>query len=146
MPKEGDRIGATDPYSHSLQWSRRFIGLKLFLSLVVAGWEGYASAIRHQTDMGVLLRKKLIDARWKVVNDTPLPLVCFTDDSAAWDPVICQGIADAVIASEKAWISTIRLGTDKRPALRACITNCRTEPHHIDALLAILDDARQSKR
>jgi glutamate/tyrosine decarboxylase-like PLP-dependent enzyme len=52
MPKEGDRMQITDPFTHSLQWSRRFTGFKLFLSLAVAGWSGYAAAIRHQTEMG----------------------------------------------------------------------------------------------
>jgi aromatic-L-amino-acid decarboxylase len=37
MPKEGERMQVTDPFAHSLQWSRRFIGLKLFMSLAVAG-------------------------------------------------------------------------------------------------------------
>jgi glutamate/tyrosine decarboxylase-like PLP-dependent enzyme len=144
MPKEGDRLGAIDPYSHSLQWSRRFIGLKLFLSLVVAGWDGYAAAIRHQTAMGVLLRKKLVEARWKVVNETPLPLVCFIDDRATWNSAECQRIADTVVASGKVWISTILLGAEKRAALRACITNCRTEPCHIDGLIAVLEKARHT--
>jgi glutamate/tyrosine decarboxylase-like PLP-dependent enzyme len=52
MPKEAKRLPVTDPYSHSVQWSRRFIGLKVFLSLAVAGWEGYIKAIRHQVTMG----------------------------------------------------------------------------------------------
>jgi len=35
--------GEVDLYQNSLQWSRRFIGLKLFLSLASAGRDGYAS-------------------------------------------------------------------------------------------------------
>ena len=30
-----------DPYVTTVQWSRRFLGLRLFLSLAVAGWDGY---------------------------------------------------------------------------------------------------------
>ena len=48
----GSVLPVADPYAHSMQWSRRFIGLKLFLSLAVAGWEGYEEAIRRQTAMG----------------------------------------------------------------------------------------------
>ena len=33
---------ALDPYLNSVQWSRRFLGLRLFLSLAAAGWEGWA--------------------------------------------------------------------------------------------------------
>lgn len=142
MPREGERMTVTDPFTHSLQWSRRFIGLKLFLSLVVAGWDGYADAIRHQTEMGSLLRTKLTDREWRVVNKSPLPLVCFTDAKQTWDLAACQKVADAVVHSGQAWISTIQLGSSKKPALRACITNYATMPHHLDVLLTALDRAR----
>ena len=33
-----------DPYLNTVQWSRRFLGLRLFLSLGGAGWDGYARA------------------------------------------------------------------------------------------------------
>src|SRR3954464_3340495 len=59
MPREGSVLPVADPYAHSMQWSRRFIGLKLFLSLAVAGWQGYEEAIRRQTAMGDLLRERL---------------------------------------------------------------------------------------
>lgn len=144
MPKEGGRMQVIDPFTHSLQWSRRFIGLKLFLSLAVAGWDGYAAAIRQQTEMGELLRSKLIRENWQVINQTPLPVVCFTDGASEWDLNSCQKIADAVVASGQAWISTVQLGKQKRPALRACITNYLTETHHIDALIAILNQVRDS--
>lgn len=133
MPKEGERMHAVDPYSHSLQWSRRFTGLKLFLSLAVAGWDGYAATIRHQTAMGDRLRTRLTEEGWRIVNATPLPLVCFT--MPGWTLPDCQQVANAVIESGQAWISTIQLGPQKQPALRACVTSYRTEPRHIDALV-----------
>ena len=146
MPKEGETMQVTDPFAHSLQWSRRFIGLKLFLSLVVAGWEGYSAAIRHQTEMGELLRSRLVKENWKIVNRTLLPLVCFTDAEGTWDSADCQRIANAVVSSGHAWISTIQLGRGKQPALRACITNYRTGPPHIDALLEVLDQVRRGHK
>ncbi len=79
MPREASVLPVADPYAHSMQWSRRFIGLKLFLSLAVAGWEGYEEAIRHQTAMGDRLRERLREEGWAIVNDTPLPVVCFVD-------------------------------------------------------------------
>jgi glutamate/tyrosine decarboxylase-like PLP-dependent enzyme len=144
MPKEGEGLKVVDPFAHSLQWSRRFIGLKLFLTLAVAGWDGYATAIRHQAKMGDLLRNRLAQENWQIVNQTPLPVVCFTDSRVDWNLTECQRIANAVVASGQAWISTIQLGKQKRPALRACITNYRTESSHIDALLAILRQVRHS--
>jgi glutamate/tyrosine decarboxylase-like PLP-dependent enzyme len=85
MPKEGRQLDVTDPYVHSIQWSRRFIGLKVFLSLAVAGWEGYAESIRHQFRMGDALREGLVAAGWELANQTTLPLVCFRDSAGA-DP------------------------------------------------------------
>ena len=145
MPKEAARLPVVDAYSHSLQWSRRFTGAKLFLSLAVAGWEGYAAAIRHQTAMGDLLRQKLLADNWTIVNETPLPLVCFTDARSSWTLEQTQAIVNAVVSSGQAWISTIQLGPARRPALRACITNYRTEPRHLDDLVAILHQVRDSQ-
>lgn len=145
MPKEAARLPVTDAYSHSLQWSRRFTGAKLFLSLAVAGWDGYAAAIRHQTAMGDLLRQKLLADDWVSVNDTPLPLVCFTDARSSWTLDQTQAVVNGVVSSGHAWISTIQLGPARRPALRACITNFRTEPRHLDDLVAILHQIRESQ-
>ncbi len=37
MPKEAGSLDVTDPFTHSIQWSRRFIGLKVYLSLLMFG-------------------------------------------------------------------------------------------------------------
>jgi glutamate/tyrosine decarboxylase-like PLP-dependent enzyme len=141
MPKEGERLTVVDPYVHSLQWSRRFIGLKLFLTLATTGWDGYAQVIQHQSEMGDLLRDRLTANGWRLVNDTRLPVVCFTSASEEWDMKMHQQLSDAVVASGRAWISTILLD-GKRPALRACITNFRTGPEHIQALIDVLATVR----
>jgi glutamate/tyrosine decarboxylase-like PLP-dependent enzyme len=138
MPKEADRLAICDPYSHSLQWSRRFIGLKLFLSLAAAGWNGYEQVLRLQTRMGELLRNRLVERGWVVVNQTPLPLVCFTNPKRLRDTVAHQELANAIVASGKAWISTIQLGENKTTALRACITNYRTDENDIETLINCL--------
>jgi hypothetical protein len=126
-----------------MQWSRRFIGLKVFLSLAAAGWEGYAEAIRHQTAMGDLLRQRLGEEGWTVVNDTPLPVVCFVDSQREGrSAAFLDGVAMDVVASGEAWISTVVLG-EVGPALRACITNYRTGPGDVEALVASLGRARE---
>ena len=79
MPRKTD--GAVeDPYTTSAQWSRRFIGLKLFLALAHHGESGYVEMIEHQAQMGQVLRESLKSSGWRIVNTTPLPLVCFTRD------------------------------------------------------------------
>ena len=141
MPKEGERLPVVDPYVHSLQWSRRFIGLKLFLTLATTGWSGYAEVLRHQTAMGDLLRKRLVESGWTVLNRTRLPVVCFAPSDGEWDSAACQRASDAVVRSGSAWISTILLGGLK-PALRACVTNFRTGPEDVEALIEVLSRAR----
>ncbi|MGH9612982.1 MAG: pyridoxal phosphate-dependent decarboxylase family protein, partial [Bryobacteraceae bacterium] len=139
MPREAQALDVTDPHLHSIQWSRRFIGLKLFLTLLAAGWEGYASAIRHQTAMGALLKRELISSGWVMENDSPLPVVCFSDP-AGGDP---HRIAMLVVSAGDAWISTTIIGGEKpKSVLRACITNFRTQPPDIHALVASLERAR----
>jgi glutamate/tyrosine decarboxylase-like PLP-dependent enzyme len=147
MPRDGGGLAGlavVDPYTQSMQWSRRFIGLKVFLSLAVAGWEGYEAAIRHQTAMGDRLRAGLPAAGWKVVNDTPLPLVCFVDAREGPERAagFTEAVAQEVLASGEAWLSTVALG-EAGAALRACITNVRTGPADIDALIATLGRARE---
>jgi glutamate/tyrosine decarboxylase-like PLP-dependent enzyme len=135
---------APDPYARSMQWSRRFIGLKVLMSLAVAGWDGYAAAIRHQTAMGELLRARLRAAQYEVVNETPLPLVCFVD-SARTDGGTAGYLARArnvVGSAGDAWISVARLGAARRPVLRACITNANTAPVDLDRLVDRLRQAR----
>jgi aromatic-L-amino-acid/L-tryptophan decarboxylase len=115
-----------DPYTTSPQWSRRFIGLKLFLALAHYGESGYVEMIEHQTRMGDVLRESLKRAGWRVVNSTPLPLVCFTRDGLDTTKFLA-----ALYERQIAWMSEVRLGDDA-PVLRACITSFRTTESDID--------------
>jgi glutamate/tyrosine decarboxylase-like PLP-dependent enzyme len=130
-------LAGADPYTHSMQWSRRFIGLKLFLMLTALGRSGYAAVIEAETALGRRLRARLAETGWRVVNDTPLPVVCFVDE-AGTDPV---RIAEAVVESGQAWISTTKLAG--QAVLRACITSYRSRPEDIEALIRALDAARR---
>jgi glutamate/tyrosine decarboxylase-like PLP-dependent enzyme len=138
MPREARGLDVVDPHLNSMQWSRRFTGAKLFLSLLAAGWDGYAGAIRHQTRMGVILRQLLASSGWRIENDSPLPVVCFSDPGGA-DP---HAIAMKIVASGQAWISTTLLKQSKT-VLRACITNFLTAEEDIEALVAALNAARR---
>jgi glutamate/tyrosine decarboxylase-like PLP-dependent enzyme len=145
MPRDAIGLDVVDPYTHSMQWSRRFIGLKVFLSLAIAGWDAYETTIRHQVEMGQLLRRGLRESKWKVVNKTDLPVVCFVDQvtSEGQSFTYLEGIAREVVSSGKAWISITRLD-ENTPVLRACITNYRTESEDVIALMRALNEARKS--
>lgn len=146
VPQDTDRLDVVEPYQNSMQWSRRLIGLKVFLSLAVAGREGYAAVLRYQTRMGALLRERLQEAGWKIVNQTPLPVVCFTEAEVSETPNdYLAGIAREVLASGKAWISITRL-SGNRPVLRACVTNYKTSARDVDDLVKTLTEARTKLR
>jgi len=108
-----------------VQWSRRFIGLKLFLALTHQGESGYIEMIEHQARMGDVLRRSLKRAGWRVVNTTPLPVVCFSRDGLATTKFLA-----ALYERQIAWMSEVRLG-DNTPVLRACITSFRTSERDI---------------
>jgi glutamate/tyrosine decarboxylase-like PLP-dependent enzyme len=121
----GKPVGpAFDPYTTSAQWSRRFIGLKLFLALAQHGEAGYVEMIEHQTRMGDVLREALRSSGWRIVNSTPLPLVCF-----ARDGVVPATFLAALHKRQIAWMSEAQLGGI--PVVRACITSFKTTERHI---------------
>jgi glutamate/tyrosine decarboxylase-like PLP-dependent enzyme len=115
-----------DPYTTSVQWSRRFIGLKLFLALAERGESGYVEMIEQQARMGDVLRDSLRRAGWRIVNATPLPLVCFTRDG-----LVPADFLAALYRRQIAWMSEVRLG-DGAPVLRACVTSFRTTEADIE--------------
>ncbi len=115
-----------DPYTSSVQWSRRFIGLKLFLALAHLGEPGYVEMIERQAHMGDVLRESLKRAGWRVVNTTPLPLVCFTREG-----LVTAKFLQALYQRQIAWMSEVQLG-DGPPVVRACITSFRTTESDIE--------------
>jgi glutamate/tyrosine decarboxylase-like PLP-dependent enzyme len=135
-----------NPFHHSIQWSRRFIGLKLFLSLSVAGWDGYREVLRHMLQMGEYLKERLKEEGWHILNDSILPVVCFADNTHPGkdDLKRMDTICAEVINSGFGWISTTVLNGNVS-VLRACITNYRTEREDIDKLIESLGIARNNQ-
>lgn len=116
---------AFDPYTSSVQWSRRFIGLKLFMSLAERGGAGYAEQIDRQTRMGQRLREALSSSGWTIVNDTPLPLVCFTREGLDI-PRFLASLKEQQIA----WMSEAQVYGG--PVIRACVTSFKTTEADVD--------------
>jgi len=116
-----------------MQWSRRFIGLKLFMALATYGESGYIEMIEHQTRMGNMLRDLLGRSGWKIVNSTLLPLVCFTRNG-----IDVTKFLAAVLERNIAWMSTVKLSNGVH-ALRACVTSFRTTERDVEEVVAALD-------
>ncbi|MGD8331792.1 MAG: aminotransferase class V-fold PLP-dependent enzyme [Acidobacteriota bacterium] len=131
--------GVVDSFITSVQWSRRFIGLKLFMALARHGARGYAEMIEHQAAVGDYLRDQLTANGWRHVTSSPLPLCCVTHPRIESGTIDIDAVLRAVLEDGTAWISKVRLGA--RAALRACITSYRTERDDIDALVAAMNAA-----
>jgi glutamate/tyrosine decarboxylase-like PLP-dependent enzyme len=130
--------GRTYPFRSTLQWSRRFIGLKMFMMLAENGLGGIARRVEHQAEMGDALRQALLKRGFAIVNDTPLPVVCFThpllDAGTPTHAEVVKRLGD----SQTAWISVTRLRD--RPVLRACVTNYETELRHVERLAEAVEE------
>lgn len=140
MPKEAGRLEVTDPFSHSIQWSRRFIGLKLYISLMVFGWKGYEAIIKSMTESGAKLKEILLLNNWDILNNTPLPLACFTDQTLKNDPAFIPWLCNEVVSSGDAWVSVYPVKGIN--SIRACITNYNTTESHLQELVNILNKFR----
>lgn len=123
-----DAFTTFDPLTHSAQWSRRFIGLKLFMALAERGETGYAAMLEHQARMGNLMRELLVSSGWRIVNATPLPVICFTRDGLVPSHLLAQ-----LRERQIAWMSDAQLGGV--PVMRACITSFRTTEKDIESVV-----------
>lgn len=133
--------GTHDAYQQTLQWSRRFIGLKVFMTLAELGRSGVAALVDHQAAMADRLRESLRAAGWTVANDTPLPLVCFTHRDL--DARGTSELARRVVAEGRVWISEVHL-PDGRTWLRACVTHADVGPADVEELVGALARALSS--
>src|SRR5262249_9202264 len=118
--------------------SRRFSGLKVFLMFAERGLTGVARRIERQTELRDYLRDRLIEEGWKVLNDTPLPVICFSHRRIEEQAISPEEIVRRLKNRRTAWISKTRL-RNQTPVLRACITNFQTEPDDVEYLVSELN-------
>lgn len=133
MPKDADKLKVTQPFTHSIQWSRRFMGLKLYLALLMYGWQGYEQTIDHQIEMGKYLKRRLKTEGWTIMNDTVLPVVCFTKKEFENDVDFTQQIMDNILKNGTSWLSLYPINGVS--TFRACVTNYNTTEVEIDELV-----------
>lgn len=136
MPKEG--AGQPDPFAHSLPWSRRFLGFRIYLAWQMYGDKGLAQMIEQHIQLGEYLRERLRATGWEITNPTDLPVVCFKRPHWTKD----RGIhaAQEAISSGKVWISAYPINGTY--SLRACLTNFNTHEEHIEELVQVLMNVR----
>jgi glutamate/tyrosine decarboxylase-like PLP-dependent enzyme len=122
-----------DPYVTSVQWSRRFLGLRMFLSLAAAGWSGYAEHVERSIELTDLLKDKLAARGWSIANSSELGVLCFQPPPGCGD---VRSIVARVLASGRAWVAVASFeGSD---VIRACVTHGETTAHDILELVSTL--------
>jgi aromatic-L-amino-acid decarboxylase len=125
--------GSVDPYMNSAQWSRRFLGLRLFLSLAAAGWAGHAAHIERAVAQTAKIRAGLEAQGWSIVNDSPLAVLSVVPPAAAGNP---GSVVDRVLKSGRAWVSLARF--EERDVIRICVTHGETSDEDLSILLTAL--------
>ncbi len=127
-----------EPYITSIQWSRRFIGLKLFMTLAEEGVDHIIKRIENQYEIGQYLREQLKKQDWKIVNPTDLPVVCFTHSKIIDHKISTKYILQSIYQNGSFWISDVPY-TEKDFCLRACITSFKTTKADIDFVVKELE-------
>jgi glutamate/tyrosine decarboxylase-like PLP-dependent enzyme len=123
-----------DPYVTTAQWSRRFLGLRLFLSLAASGWSGYAAHVERAVDLARLLAQQVAALGWSVVNTPDVAVVCMIPPEGA---AAVRDLVRAVVGSGGAWVSAAMF--EGREVVRACITHGQTTPADVVAVAALLE-------
>jgi glutamate/tyrosine decarboxylase-like PLP-dependent enzyme len=107
-----------DPYVTTAQWSRRFLGLRLFLSLATAGWGGYSAHVERSVELIAALKKDLAGRGWTIANDSQLALLCAIPPNGSGEVRPC---VSRVTTSGRAWVAAAKL--EGRDIVRICLTH-----------------------
>ena len=131
MPSNDESV---DLYVNSMMWSRRFIGLRLFLSLASVGWQGYCEHVEHGIDLIDYLNTKMKEHGWHVANATSrMAVSCLIPPDDLGSP---ESIVAKIVDAGEHWVSTAKL--EGKSVVRICITNGRTQKLDIDSLMTQL--------
>ncbi len=128
-------VAGIDPYLNSVQWSRRFLGLRLFLALGTAGWAGLGAHVERSVDITARIEQDLLAAGWSVVNDSGLAVLDVIPPPALGD---VRQLVRRVVASGRAWVAPTTF--EGRDVVRICVTNGQTTEHDVAELIAVLNE------
>ena len=126
-------------FEETIELSRRFRALKLWLSLRYHGLGKFREAIRNDLQHAQLLARLISwQPELELLAPVPLSAVCFRyvakKDNAADSDALNQKILQGVVRRGRVFLSnaTIR----GRFALRACIVNHRTTPKDVEEVVS----------
>jgi len=122
-----------DPYVTTAQWSRRFLGLRLFLSLAVAGWQGYGEHVERSIALMAVLKEELAARGWSILNDSQLAVLCVAPPAGSEE---AHAVAKRVTASGRAWVAAAKF--EGRDIIRVCLTHGEATREDILELVSAL--------
>jgi len=127
-------LAGLDPYLNSVQWSRRFLGLRLFLALEVAGWQGLGNHVERAAAVIERIKERLVTAGWRVANDSALAVLDVEPPAELGD---VRALVKRVVASGRAWVAPTSF--EGRDVVRICATHGETSEADIEELIAVLN-------
>ena len=128
-------VSGVDPYLNSVQWSRRFLGLRLFLALASAGWQGLGAHVERSTVVADRIKERLLALGWTIANDSVLAVLDAVPPAGFGD---VRTLVRRVVASGRAWVAPTTF--EGRDVVRICVTNGETTLADVDALIAVLTE------
>jgi len=128
-------VSGVDPYLNSVQWSRRFLGLRLFLALATAGWEGLGAHVERGALVIERVKERLLDRGWTIVNESVLAVLDAVPPAELGD---VRALVRRVVASGRAWVAPTTF--EGRDVVRICATNGETTLEDVNALIAALTE------
>ncbi|MEJ0005669.1 MAG: pyridoxal-dependent decarboxylase [Steroidobacteraceae bacterium] len=124
---------STDPYLNTVQWSRRLLGLRLFLSLGVAGWQGIADHVERAVEVIAQVKERLVAKGWSAANDSALAVLCV--EPPAGDLSV-RDLVRRVVDSGRAWVACSTF--EGREVVRICATHGESSLADVDELVNVL--------
>jgi glutamate/tyrosine decarboxylase-like PLP-dependent enzyme len=131
-------VSGVDPYLNSVQWSRRFLGLRLFLALASAGWEGLGAHVERSVEVVARVKERLVASGWTVANESELAVLDAVPPAELGD---VRELVRRVVAGGRAWVAPTTF--EGRDVVRICATNGETTIEDVNALIAALNERKR---
>jgi glutamate/tyrosine decarboxylase-like PLP-dependent enzyme len=124
-----------DPYLNSVQWSRRFLGLRLFLALGAAGWSGLGAHVERAVEVVSRIERDLKALGWTVANQSPLAVLDVLPPKAQ----DVRALVRRVVSSGRAWVAPTTF--EGRDVVRICATHGEVSDQDVRELVEALTAA-----
>lgn len=132
--------GEIDPFLRGIPVSRRASALAVWMGLRAHGWSAVRDAVRRNIELTRRLERLLEQRGFTVLPGGELSVACARWEERGGAPEridrLQEAIAAEVVASGKAWFSTVRFAGETW--LRFNMVNLHTRERHVEALAELV--------